>query len=119
MKAIEAILGQTQSPQVGQAATHIFPPSKITDHLLLLFHGAPGTGKSLAAQCLADYARRPLLLITSGMKGDEATSVDCLRTAFKLARRWDCLVLIDHMETVFEERSATDFDRSTVVIGRL
>lgn len=119
VKAIEAVQTQTQHQQVAPVVSKMDPQSNITDRLFLLFHGAPGMGKSLAAQCLANYTRRPLLLVTSGTKADEATSVDCFETAFKLARRWGCLVLLDHVDTVMETRGRESMERNAVVTGRL
>lgn len=119
MKAIETVLSQVQHQQVTPVVSQMGPRSKITERLYFLFHGVQGTGKSLAAKCLANYARRPLFIVSSGMKAGEATFISCLRTVFKLAKQWDCLVLMDHVDTVVEARSTADLERNAIVTGRL
>lgn len=119
VKAIQAVQTQTQYQQVPPAASKADHRLSITDRLFFLFHGGPGTGKSLTAQCLANFARRPLLFVTSGMKTDEASYADYLRDVFNYAKRWGCLVLMDHVDTVVECRSTNDFQRNAIVTGRL
>lgn len=95
VKAIEAVQTQTNDRHVAPAASDTDPRPNITDRLFLLFHGAPGMGRSLVAQCLANYARRPLFHVTSGTK------------------------LVDHVDTVLENRNFSDFDKNAVVTDRL
>ncbi|KAI7773022.1 hypothetical protein LA080_012409 [Diaporthe eres] len=109
----------TNDRHVALAASDTDPRPNITDRLFFLFHGAPGMGRSLVAQCLANYARRPLFHVTSGTKAGEAKLIDSLRTVFELAKRWNCLVLVDHVETVLELRNFSDFDKNAVVTNRL
>lgn len=59
--------------------------------LILLLHGAPGTGKTFTAEGVAEFAEKPLFRITCGDVGIEATNVEkYLRAAFHLAKLWDC-----------------------------
>ena len=119
VRAIESVQKQTEYPRVVPDATKLIPGSNMTDRLFLLLHGSPGTGKSLAAQCLANHARRPLFLVTSGMKAGEATFVDFLRTVFKLAKQWKCLVLMERMDIVVERLAmGKDLERNAIVNGR-
>lgn len=118
MKAIEA--AQTQHQQVAPAASAMDPRSHIADRLFILLHGPQGTGKSLAAQCLANYARRPLFIFTSSMMSTaEARLVDHLGDIFKLAKRWGCLVHIDHVDTIILKRNKTTMENNAAVPGRL
>lgn len=119
VKTVESVQRQTLPQQVTPLSSRVDLRSNITDRLFLLFHGATGTGKSLAAQCLADYARHPLFIVTSGTKTHEATFIDCLRTVFKLAKHWGCMVLMDHVDTVMETRGKENVERNTTVTGRL
>lgn len=118
VKAIEAVQAQAQHQQIAPAASRVDPRSMVTGRLSPLFHGVPGTGKSLAAKCLANHARRPLFVVTSGMKADEDLFIGCLRTVFKLAKRWDCLVLMDHVDTVMKSRGMEDLERNVIVTGQ-
>lgn len=119
VKAIDAVQAHKQQQQVAKVVSQMVSRSKITDRLFLLFYGPSGAGKSFAAQCLADHVRRPLFLITSGVKAGEATFIDCVRTVFKFAVRWDCLVLMDHVDTVVGARSTPDLESNVVLNGRL
>ena len=37
--------------------------------LVMVLHGAPGVGKTLTAECIAEFTRRPLYVISSGDLG--------------------------------------------------
>jgi AAA+ superfamily predicted ATPase len=59
--------------------------------LVMLLHGAPGTGKTFTAEGVAEFAEKPLLRVTCGDVGTEAEIVDQrLQGTFKLGRIWDC-----------------------------
>ncbi|PYH70187.1 ATP-binding protein [Aspergillus vadensis CBS 113365] len=84
--------------------------------LILLLHGAPGTGKTFTAEGVAEFAEKPLFRITCGDVGIEATNVEkYLRAAFHLAKLWDCVVLLDEADVFLEERDVRDLNRNAVV----
>ena len=59
--------------------------------LIMLLHGAPGTGKTFTAEGVAEFAEKPLLRVTCGDVGTDAEIVDRrLRATFQLGRLWDC-----------------------------
>ena len=59
--------------------------------LLMLLHGAPGTGKTFTAEGVAEFAEKPLLRVTCGDVGTDAEVVDRrLRATFQLGKMWDC-----------------------------
>jgi Cdc6-like AAA superfamily ATPase len=59
--------------------------------LIMLLHGAPGTGKTFTAEGVAEFAEKPLLRVTCGDIGTHAEVVDKrLRATFKLGKMWDC-----------------------------
>lgn len=59
--------------------------------LIMLLHGAPGTGKTFTAEGVAEFAEKPLLRVTCGDVGTEAEIVDQrLQSTFELGRIWDC-----------------------------
>lgn len=41
--------------------------------VVALFHGPPGSGKTLTAESIAEYTKRPLITVTCGDFGIEAT----------------------------------------------
>jgi hypothetical protein len=84
--------------------------------LIMLFHGSPGTGKTLTAESVAEIAEMPLYPITCGDIGTEPDKVeDYLRLAFKLGKRWNCVLLLDEADVFLEERSLTDLQRNSLV----
>jgi AAA+ superfamily predicted ATPase len=59
--------------------------------LIMLLHGAPGTGKTFTAEGVAEFAEKPLLRITCGDIGTEPEEVDQrLRATLRLGKLWDC-----------------------------
>jgi hypothetical protein len=59
--------------------------------LIMLLHGAPGTGKTFTAEGVAEFAEKPLLRVTCGDIGTLAETVDQrLRATLKLGKMWDC-----------------------------
>lgn len=64
--------------------------------LVLLLRGAPGVGKTATAEAIAQELQKPLLLITSADMGLRAEDVEGnLSNIFRLADRWDCVLLMD------------------------
>jgi len=88
--------------------------------LIMLFHGAPGTGKTFTAECIAEYTRRPLLTFTSADIGENETQVEVqLLKWFGLAERWDAVMLIDEADMYLERRSVSDTKRNILVAAFL
>lgn len=88
--------------------------------LNILLHGAPGSGKSMTAQCLADYVKRPLLPLSSGRIGGTAEQMEKdLTETFQLAQEWDCIMLIDDADLYLAERERSDILRNSIVTGTL
>lgn len=84
--------------------------------LIMLFHGSPGTGKTLTAESVAEIAKMPLYPITCGDIGTEPDKVEqYLRTVFQLGTRWNCVLLLDEADVFLEERTLTDLQRNSLV----
>ncbi|KAJ7757187.1 hypothetical protein DFH07DRAFT_958772 [Mycena maculata] len=62
--------------------------------LVTVLHGSPGVGKTLTAECIAEYTHRPLYVVSSG----------------DLA-----VLLIDEADVFLEKRTLTDIDRNALV----
>ncbi|CAN9080616.1 unnamed protein product [Alternaria alternata] len=84
--------------------------------LIMLLHGAPGTGKTFTAEGVAEFAEKPLLRITCGDIGTEPEVVDQrLRATLRLGKVWDCVVLLDEADVFLEERDMKDLKRNALV----
>lgn len=84
--------------------------------LILLLHGAPGTGKTLTAESVAEYAQKPLYRVTCGDIGTEPEAVErYLESVLYIGTIWDCVVLLDEADVSLEERSPFDLRRNALV----
>ncbi|CAO2651416.1 Nn.00g039860.m01.CDS01 [Neocucurbitaria sp. VM-36] len=84
--------------------------------LIMLFHGGPGTGKTLTAETVADLAEKPLYRVTCGDIGTEPESVEkYLDSVLYIGTIWECVVLLDEADVFLEERTLTDLQRNALV----
>ncbi|KAI0126176.1 hypothetical protein BJ170DRAFT_462939 [Xylariales sp. AK1849] len=84
--------------------------------LIMLLHGSPGTGKSLTAESVAEFAEKPLYRVTCGDIGTDAQAVEkYLETILYLGKIWDCVLLLDEADVFLEERSVSDLRRNSLV----
>ncbi|KAF6820894.1 AAA family ATPase [Colletotrichum plurivorum] len=84
--------------------------------LILVLHGPPGVGKTLTAECVAEFSRRPLYIVSSGDLGTEAETLDDkLGKALDLASTWKAVLLIDEADVFLERRSLHDMQRNSLV----
>src|ERR671932_2061518 len=80
----------------------------------LLFHGAPGTGKTMLAKAIATGFNSPFVSIPGSGFAQTFIGIDALivrwlaRKARRLARKWggQCVVFIDEIDAVGTRRSA-------------
>lgn len=83
---------------------------------VILLHGAPGVGKTSTAECVAAYARRPLLPLTAGDIGYNPEDVESrLEKHFDLAQRWGCVMLLDEADVFLAKRTKDDMQRNALV----
>ncbi|KAF2672081.1 hypothetical protein BT63DRAFT_187407 [Microthyrium microscopicum] len=77
--------------------------------LFILLHGVPGVGKTATAEAIAQANGKPLFKITCGDIGLTPEQVETnLRAIFRLASIWDCILLLDEVDTFFSQRSRGD-----------
>jgi SpoVK/Ycf46/Vps4 family AAA+-type ATPase len=81
--------------------------------LTVLFHGLPGTGKSLAAEAVGYEVGKPLKLVNCGellskWVGESTKNIDSI---FEEARSTDAILVFDEAEGLFGQR--TDMKTST------
>jgi AAA+ superfamily predicted ATPase len=83
--------------------------------LIFLLHGLPGLGKTLIAESSAELLNRPLISITAGQLGTEASEIEgYLHMYLKRAKRWNAILLIDEADVFMEERD-NNIERNALV----
>ncbi|KLU88125.1 hypothetical protein MAPG_07112 [Magnaporthiopsis poae ATCC 64411] len=88
--------------------------------LIFLLHGSPGVGKTYTAECIADYTKRPLMVLTSSDIGTDPAQVEInLTRNFKTAMSWQAVLLIDEADVFMERRTVQDLVRNSLVAGFL
>jgi hypothetical protein len=86
--------------------------------LVILLHGAPGVGKTATAEAVAQANKKPLFSITCGDLGFQAQDVETnLKEIFRLAHRWDCVLLLDEADIFLTRRNLSDLVRNALVSG--
>ncbi|KAL4784388.1 hypothetical protein BJX76DRAFT_367702 [Aspergillus varians] len=84
--------------------------------LVILLHGAPGVGKTATAEAVAQTNRKPLFTITCGDLGFGPDQVeDNLKRIFRLAYRWDCVLLLDEADIFLTRRDGYNVKRNAIV----
>ncbi|KAK0737195.1 P-loop containing nucleoside triphosphate hydrolase protein [Apiosordaria backusii] len=84
--------------------------------LILLLHGAPGTGKTFTAEAVAEITEKPLYRVTCGDIGTMPEKVEqYLESVLYLGKIWGCVVLLDEAEVFLEQRGlAIHYDNLNV-----
>jgi len=103
------LLQKAAERQVGEARmTQDIIKGKGTG-LFILLYGAPGVGKTATAEAIAQTNGKPLFKITCGDLGLTPEQVESkLQGIFRLAGLWDCILLMDEVDTFFSQRSKGD-----------
>ena len=83
--------------------------------LILLFHGPSGTGKTLAAECIAEISEKPFLRISVADIGSKPAELEkIIGTASNIGKTWDCVLLLEGAGVVFEERPVNNLGRNAL-----
>ncbi|KAF2969485.1 hypothetical protein GQX73_g4034 [Xylaria multiplex] len=84
--------------------------------LIILLHGVPGVGKTSTAETIAETTGRPLLPVTCGDIGENASMVEKnLEQIFTNSHRWGCVLLLDEAEVFLTKRNLQDLTRNAMV----
>jgi hypothetical protein len=90
--------------------------------LFILLHGVPGVGKTATAEAISQANGKALFKITAGDLGMTPEKLEMsLRDIFRLASVWDCILLLDEVDTFFSQRSRADTatNKNALVSGKL
>lgn len=86
--------------------------------LTIVLHGPPGVGKTLTAECMAEYACKPLIHLSVGdLVAFDDSIEERLTEAFETAGRLGAILLLDEADVVLEARSFEDVRRNGIVSG--
>ncbi|KAF2210383.1 hypothetical protein CERZMDRAFT_69393 [Cercospora zeae-maydis SCOH1-5] len=84
--------------------------------LILVLHGPPGVGKTLTAETVAEFCKRPLYMVSSGDLGTDSERLDeRLTKILDMASTWKAVLLIDEADVFLERRSLHDMERNSLV----
>ncbi|KAK6088878.1 AAA family ATPase [Seiridium cupressi] len=84
--------------------------------LVMVLHGPPGVGKTLTAECVAEWVRCPLYMVSSGDLGTDSTTLDLqLSRIMDMTSTWRAVLLIDEADVFLERRSLHDMQRNAMV----
>jgi replication-associated recombination protein RarA len=90
----------------------IAPSLHVANHnlgLIILLHGGPGLGKTSTAECIAAYTQRPLYPIPCKYIFFDEESLDgSIKEHLVQAEEWNCIVLIDDIDSCILSTSLTD-----------
>ncbi|KAF3760466.1 hypothetical protein M406DRAFT_47189 [Cryphonectria parasitica EP155] len=84
--------------------------------LVCVLHGPPGVGKTLTAECVAEYVKRPLFMVSSGDLGVTSEELDKqLTEIMDMTSTWRAVLLIDEADVFLEQRALHDLHRNAMV----
>lgn len=84
--------------------------------LVCVLHGPPGVGKTLTAECVAEYVQRPLFMVSSGDLGVSSEQLDSqLTEIMDMTSTWRAVLLIDEADVFLEQRALHDLHRNAMV----
>ncbi|KAI1787039.1 P-loop containing nucleoside triphosphate hydrolase protein [Ganoderma leucocontextum] len=84
--------------------------------LVINLFGNPGTGKSLTAEAMSEYVRKPLYVVGAADLGTHAEALDNnLTNILNVSAIWGAVVLIDEADVYLEERTLAHLERNAMV----
>ena len=73
-------------------------------------------GKTLTAETVAEFCKRPLYMVSSGDLGTDSSTLDTrLTRILDMASTWKAVLLIDEADVFLERRSLHDMERNSLV----
>ncbi|CAG8541372.1 6132_t:CDS:2 [Cetraspora pellucida] len=101
---------------VFQLENTLDPISNKGNGCIFLCYGQPGTGKTLTAESVAEYLRRPLWALTIHELGTNAELLEKqLTRVLDIAHKWRAVLLLDEADIYLEKRDTTNLERNAMV----
>jgi hypothetical protein len=90
--------------------------TKKSGGLIFALSGSPGIGKTLTAESISEFLKKPLYSITVGELGVNPKDLETkLNDILEIAYAWDAIILLDEADIFMEKRSANDITRNAMV----
>jgi SpoVK/Ycf46/Vps4 family AAA+-type ATPase len=84
--------------------------------VIMLLVGSPGIGKTLTAEAMADYVRKPLYILSAGELGSDSHAVESkLESVLEITERWDGVLLFDECDVFLQKRSLDSLEHNEIV----
>lgn len=84
--------------------------------LVAVLHGRPGVGKTLTAEGISEFLKRPLYCVGAGELGTDARTLEQqLGKILDVAHVWGAVLLLDEADVFLERRSVHDLQRNALV----
>lgn len=84
--------------------------------LVSVLHGPPGVGKTMTAEAVAEFTKRPLYIVTSGELGADPSEMEReMERVLDLAMTFRAVLLIDEADVFLEQRTMNDLIRNALV----
>ncbi|KAF2706205.1 hypothetical protein K504DRAFT_340476, partial [Pleomassaria siparia CBS 279.74] len=83
---------------------------------ILVFRGAPGTGKASAVEGLAESAQKSIYRLTMAEVGSTALELErAFRFVVSLTQSWDCIILLEDADALFEARRSKNVAQNAMI----
>ncbi|KAI5840555.1 hypothetical protein DFP73DRAFT_482409 [Morchella snyderi] len=84
--------------------------------LVAVLHGRPGVGKTLTAEGISEFLKRPLYMVGAGELGTDPRTLETqLSRILDIAHVWGAVLLLDEADVFLERRSVHDLHRNALV----
>lgn len=82
---------------------------------IFLLYGAPGVGKTMSAESVAEYLQKPLYFVSVGELGTTPSKLEeSLDNVMKIASSWDAVILLDEVDVFAVNRIGASIERNAM-----
>lgn len=82
---------------------------------IFLLYGAPGVGKTMTAESVAEFLRKPLYYVSVGELGVRPEELEkALDNVMRVANSWDAIILLDEVDVFAVKRDGASIERNAM-----
>ncbi|GKZ23196.1 hypothetical protein AbraCBS73388_009547 [Aspergillus brasiliensis] len=83
--------------------------------VIMLLHGPPGVGKTLTAECVAEFMKVPLYVLSARALGTTTARVkESMDFILRIITKWNAVLLLEDADIFIQPPNPTDFQKSEV-----